>query len=43
MINELPEYMMKLHNIDIMIEAKLKEQAISFLHTKYPQLLDINN
>jgi|TARA_Y100000389_G_scaffold202185_1_gene246797 UV DNA damage endonuclease len=42
-IEEIPEYLLEIPklyniNIDIMIEAKMKEQAIFKLYQKYPQL-----
>ncbi len=39
MIEELPEYMLNLSDIDIMIEAKHKELAIASLHVKYVNIL----
>lgn len=34
-VKKFPEYFIKMHNIDIMIEAKMKEQAVLRLYKKY--------
>lgn len=38
LIQEIPDYLLKLNNIDIMVEAKLKEQAIHQLYSTYKDL-----